>query len=143
MSSVSFVKIPDTTQLKQSILKSLELINYKFPKNINNIAIKPNMCYYWDHTTGQTTDPKFVGALIEVIREQTSPDVNISLIESDASAMRCKYAFKILGYEKLAKDYDVTLVNLSEDKCENGKCPYHMHQGYYSQGKACKPPVSP
>jgi len=74
------------------------------------------MCYYWDYSTGQTTDPRFVGALIDLIRNQTSPNVNISIVESDASAMKCKYAFKMLGYEKLAKDYNVKLVNLSEDK---------------------------
>lgn len=118
LSLVSFVKVPDSDQLKQSILDSLELINYQFPKNIKNVVIKPNMCYYWDHTTGQTTDPKFVANLIQIIRDEISPNVNISLVESDASAMRCKYAFKILGYEKLAKDYNVNLVNLSEDKSE-------------------------
>jgi len=31
--------------------------------------------------------------------------------------MICKYAFKMLGYDKLAKDYNVKLVNLSEDLC--------------------------
>jgi len=74
------------------------------------------MCYYWDYSTGQTTDPRFVAALIDVIREQTKPDVNISVVEADASAMKCKHAFRLLGYEKLAQDYNVNLVNLSEDQ---------------------------
>lgn len=76
------------------------------------------MCYYWDYTTGQTTDPKFVATLVDIIRDQTSPNVNISIVESDASAMKCKYAFKFLGYEKMAKNHNVGLVNLSEDKGE-------------------------
>jgi len=37
-------------------------------------------------------------------------------VESDASAMKCKHAFKMLGYEKLSQDYNVRLINLSEDK---------------------------
>jgi len=74
------------------------------------------MCYYWDHSTGQTTDPKFVAALIDVLRAQIKPDVNIFIVEADASAMKCKHAFKLLGYEKLAQDYNVNLVNLSEDR---------------------------
>jgi uncharacterized protein (DUF362 family) len=74
------------------------------------------MCYYWDSTTGQTTDPNFVAALIELIREKTAHTSKISVIESDASAMKCKFAFKMLGYEKLSQDYEVPLVNLSEDK---------------------------
>jgi uncharacterized protein (DUF362 family) len=75
------------------------------------------MCYYWDYSTGQTTDPKFVAAVIDVLCEQISPDIKISIVESDASAMKCKYAFKMLGYEELAQNYNVKLINLSEDKC--------------------------
>ena len=117
MSVVSFVKIQNDTinSLKQAIVDSLYLIEYSFIKGIKNVVIKPNMCYYWDYTTGETTDPRFVAALIEVIREKFSPRTNISIVESDASAMKCKYAFKMLGYEKLSQDYKVNLVNLSED----------------------------
>jgi len=82
------------------------------------VVIKPNLCYYWDFSTGQTTDPRFVAALIELIREEMSSNVDISVVESDASAMRCKFAFRMLGYEKLADDFQVKLVNLSKDKGE-------------------------
>jgi uncharacterized protein (DUF362 family) len=120
MSLVSFVKARSKGDnlLKQAILESLDLIQYQFAKNIRNVVIKPNMCYYWDYTTGQTTDPKFVATLIDIIRHQVSFDVNISIIESDASAMRCRYAFKMLGYEKMAHRCGVALVNLSEDEGE-------------------------
>ena len=116
MSLVSFVKIGREHRMRKAIQDSLDLIRYKLPTNKKNIAIKPNMCYYWDYTTGQTTDPKFVAALVDLIQDQTSSDVNISIVESDASAMKCKHAFKILGYEKLAKQHGINLVNLSEDK---------------------------
>lgn len=120
MSLVSFVRVneSDGYKLKQAILDSLNLIRYRFPINLKNIVIKPNMCYYWDYSTGQTTDPKFVVALIDLVRDQISPDVDISIVESDASAMKCKHAFKILGYEKMAQKCNVKLVNLSEDKSE-------------------------
>lgn len=117
MSLVSYVQLEESN-MKKAIEDSLNLINYKFKKNIQNITIKPNMCYYWDYTTGQTTDPRFVAALIDILREQISPDVNISVVEADASAMKCKYAFKLLGYEKMAKKCNVNLVNLSEDTAE-------------------------
>jgi len=104
--------------MKEGISKSLDLIDYSFSKKNATIVIKPNLCYYWDHTTGQTTDPRFVAALIDLIREKVSPNVNISIVESDASAMKCKYAFRILGYKQLSKDYGVRLVNLSEEPCE-------------------------
>lgn len=102
--------------MKEAILHSLGLIEYRFPKNIKKVVIKPNMCYYWDYTTGQTTDPKFVAALITLIREKVSPDVRISLVESDASAMKCEHAFRLLGYNKLSQNYGVDLVNLCEDE---------------------------
>lgn len=120
MSLVSFIRVnrSDCYQLKQALLNSLDLIHFNFPRNLENVVIKPNMCYYWDYSTGQTTDPRFVGALIDVIRNKTSSNVEISIVESDASAMKCKYAFKLLGYEKLAQDHNVNLVNLSEDRSQ-------------------------
>ncbi|MCR3906929.1 MAG: DUF362 domain-containing protein [Tenericutes bacterium] len=117
MSLVSFVKIKKDTihSFKKAINDSLNLIEFSFPSGARNVVIKPNLCYYWDHSTGATTDPRFAGALIEVIRENISSKVKISLVESDASAMKCKYAFQMLGYTKLSQEYDVKLVNLSED----------------------------
>lgn len=118
MNSLSLVglvecKNRDVSLIKESVREALKLINYSIPK-AEKIVIKPNMCYYWDWSTGQTTDPVFVAALIDLFREEISRDVEISIVESDASAMKCKYAFKYLGYEKLAKEYCVNLVNLSE-----------------------------
>lgn len=115
MSLVSLVKIR-RGQFKNALLDSLDLIDYDFPPSAHNIVIKPNMCYYWDYSTGYTTDPRFVGSLIDVLREQISPKVNISIVESDASAMKCKYAFTMLGFEDLARRYNVSLVNLSEER---------------------------
>ncbi|MHC3128455.1 MAG: DUF362 domain-containing protein [Candidatus Bathyarchaeota archaeon] len=117
MSLVSLVEIQGK-QYKKAIIDSLQLIDYAFPHNARNIVIKPNLCYYWDYTTGCTSDPKFVGSLIDVLREQISSKVKISLVESDASAMKCKYAFKMLGYENLAQQYNVPLVNLCNEKSE-------------------------
>jgi uncharacterized protein (DUF362 family) len=123
MSSVSLVKIQSNTisPFKEAIAQSLQLIDYKFGKNVKRVIIKPNLCYYWDCTTGQTTTPRFVSDLIDLIRQETSPDVDIAIIESDASAMRCKYAFRMLGYEKLSKEKGVQLINLTEQECINAE----------------------
>jgi uncharacterized protein (DUF362 family) len=121
MSLVSLTKIRENpiNSMKQAILESLELIGYSFRREIKNVVVKPNLCYYWDYSTGQTTDPKFVAALIDLLHEKFSSDINISIVESDASAMKCKHAFKMLGYEKLSQNHDVNLVNLSEDNCDD------------------------
>ncbi|MDH7607601.1 MAG: DUF362 domain-containing protein [Candidatus Bathyarchaeota archaeon] len=119
MSLVGLVecKVRDAESIKRAVREALNLIDYSLPK-ARKIVIKPNMCYYWDWSTGQTTDPVFVAALIELFREEIASDVEISIVESDASAMKCKYAFKYLGYEKLAKEYGVDLVNLSDVEAE-------------------------
>jgi uncharacterized protein (DUF362 family) len=108
------------TAISEAINTSLELIDYKF-HDVKNMVIKPNLCYYWHHSTGNTTDPAFIGALINVLRQKTKPDTKISIIESDASAMKCKHVFKFLGYDKLSRDYNVDLINLSEDKFDSIK----------------------
>jgi len=105
--------------MKKAIQDSLDLIDFRFGEKTEKVAIKPNMCYYWDYSTGMTTDPKFVAAVVGIIRERLSQDVQISIVESDASAMKCRYAFKILGYEKMVKEKNVSLVNLTLDRKEN------------------------
>lgn len=120
MSLVSLVKVRNPiTSLQQPIQESLDLIQFHFGSRVNKVVIKPNLCYYWDSSTGETTDQKLVGALIDVIRKNLNESVDISIVESDASAMRCKYAFKMLGYEKMAEDKKVKLVNLTNDNAES------------------------
>jgi len=120
LSAVSFVRVSENSinSMQQAISEALNLIDYSFNDNIKSVVIKPNLCYYWDYSTGQTTDPRFVAALIDLIRKKISPEPNISIVESDASAMKCAHVFRMLGYERLSKDYDVELVNLSKDKSE-------------------------
>jgi uncharacterized protein (DUF362 family) len=129
MSLIGLTKI-DRNDIKKAIDDSLRLVDYTFAKNLQKVVIKFNACYYWDYSTGQTTDPRFVSSLIELIREKTSTSVDIVLVESDASAMKCKYAFRFLGYEKLANESNVRLVNLSEEAGETVtvECDSRTHQ---------------
>jgi len=118
LSLVSFVcaEESDIVSFKTAIQKSFDLIQFNPKVGSNKVVIKPNLCYYYDYSTGGTTDPKFVSALIDVLRDRLTSDLDIFVVESDASAMRCKHAFRMLGYEKMAKEKDVKLVNLSEEK---------------------------
>ncbi|TRO52070.1 DUF362 domain-containing protein [Candidatus Bathyarchaeota archaeon] len=115
-SPVSLLKVNDAVNLETQISKSLELIDFRFSSQVRNVVIKPNLCYYWNSSTGNTTDPLVVGAIIEIIRRQYGENVNIKIAEADASAMRTKYAFPVLGYSKLAEEKKVGLLNLSEDE---------------------------
>jgi uncharacterized protein (DUF362 family) len=115
-SVVSLVRAQSSLKdIKDSVSEALDLIDFKPPGSVKSVAIKPNLAYYWDAATGYTTDPRIVAALIDYVREKCGEDVIIKVVEADASAMRTKYAFKVLGYEKMAKEKNVELFNLSED----------------------------
>lgn len=121
MSLVSLVRTRESSlvSFKKAIERSLDLIQFNFERRVKKVVIKPNLCYYYDYSTGETTDPKFVSALIDILKERLSADPEILIVESDASAMKCRYAFRMLGYEKMAKEKDVALINLSEERNQN------------------------
>jgi uncharacterized protein (DUF362 family) len=116
---VSLVKADwDGKNIKEYVFSALNLIGFKPQGSVNSVAIKPNLCYYWNAATGYTTDPIVVSSIIDYLRENFGSDVNIKIVEADASAMQTKYAFPILGYTKLAKEKKVELLDLSEDAIE-------------------------
>ena len=102
-------------ELLDSIYRSVKLINFNPERDISNVIIKPNLCYYWDASTGATTDPRLVASIIDWLRAEYGASIDIKIAESDATAMRTHLAFRTLGYEKLAKEKGVELFNLSND----------------------------
>lgn len=120
-SLVSLVRIQNANEIKNAVSKALALINFKLEKHVRTVAIKPNLCYYWVASTGYTTDPCVVAGIIDAIRENHGKDLEIKVVESDATAMRTKYAFQMLGYTKLAEEKKVQLFNLSNDVLEERK----------------------
>jgi len=108
------VKADASSNLKDSISQVLDLIGFKSSASVKTVVVKPNLCYYWDASTGYTTDPRVVSGIIDYVREKFG-DVDIKVAEADASAMRTKYAFPVLGYDGLAKEKNVELFNLSND----------------------------
>ena len=96
------------------VARALDALNYDIDVRCDSVIIKPNLCYYWDYSTGETTDPRVVSAIVDWIRQTVGNNVSIFVAEADASAMRTKYAFKMLGYERLARRKKLKLVDLSE-----------------------------
>lgn len=101
--------------IKKAITEAVDFSEFKPTHPVDSAIIKPNLCYYWDSATGYTTDPRVVAGIIDWVRENYGANVHIRVAEADASAMRTKYAFPILGYNKLAKEKNVELLNLSDD----------------------------
>jgi uncharacterized protein (DUF362 family) len=113
-SIVGLVKANSLEDLKAQVSQVTDLIGFKPEGTVKTVVVKPNLCYYWDASTGYTTDPRLVAGVIDWVRERFG-DVDIKVVEADASAMRTKYVFPALGYEKLAKEKSIELFNLSKD----------------------------
>jgi len=105
-------------EIFHSVSKALDLIGFKTVGKVKSAAIKVNLCYYWDASTGHTTDPRIIAAIIDYIRERCGNNTDIKVVEADATAMRTKHSFRMLGYEKLAKRKNVELLNLSTDEID-------------------------
>jgi uncharacterized protein (DUF362 family) len=99
--------------IAETIGNTLDKLAFNYA-GISKVVIKPNLCYYWNYSTGETTDPRVVSALIDYVRHKLGERVDISVAEADASAMKTKYAFSVLGYDKMCLEKNVKLINLSE-----------------------------
>ncbi|CAG1004125.1 hypothetical protein METP1_03129 [Methanosarcinales archaeon] len=100
--------------IKKGVFNAISKTDFK-SKKVNSVLIKPNLCYYWDYSTGETTDKRVVSAVIDYVREFCNPDANIRIAEADATAMKTRYVFKMLGYTDLAAEKNVELFNLCDD----------------------------
>lgn len=111
--TVSLIKCNDS-EIKKAIFEAIEKTDFK-PRKVNTVIIKPNLCYYWDASTGETTDKRVVSAIIDYVREFCNPDAKIRIAEADATAMKTRYVFKMLRYTDLASEKNVELFNLCDD----------------------------
>ena len=101
------------SDIDSAVERSIDRLNYDF-SNVKSVVIKPNLCYYWNSSTGETTDGRVVCSIIKYVRTKIGSDVSITVAEADASAMKTKFSFSILGYDQLCEKYAVGLKNLSE-----------------------------
>lgn len=118
MQNVSLARVScrEEKEIMEAISKATELIDFRLEQTPRSIVLKPNLCYYWDYSTGCTTDPVFIRSVIDWVRSEISAAADITIAEADATAMRTRYAFKILGYEEIALEKGVRLLNLSTDR---------------------------
>ena len=100
-------------EIKNSIRGLLDKTDLK-AQNVSSILIKTNACFYWDSSTGQTTDLRVISGIIDYMRDRFGNDITIRVGEADASAMRVKHVFDVLKYDEVARQKRVELVNLSE-----------------------------
>jgi uncharacterized protein (DUF362 family) len=107
--------------IANTVGEALDALNFNFSDEIKTVVIKPNLCYYWNNSTGETTDPQVVSAVIDYVREKLGNCVDISVAEADASAMKTRFSFSVLGYDKMCQKKGVNLKNLSEGEISEVK----------------------
>ena len=120
------------SSIDDSVTRIMNTLNVYKKTDFDCINIKPNLCYYWKSSTGYTTDPRVVLSIVKYIRSKYE-DIEINIVESDASGMRTKHAFTILDYRQFEKMRNVNLLNLSKEESRkyeidiNGKkIKFHM-----------------
>jgi len=112
-SKVATVRVKEN--IPEAIARIFSLTSPPHLEKGNAVTIKLNMCFFRPYETGATTDPRVLEALIRYLRT-LADDLNISLIESDATSARADLLFKWLGFNELANRLGVKTVNLSNDK---------------------------
>jgi uncharacterized protein (DUF362 family) len=85
-------------------------------------VIKINLCDFRLPETGAVTHPIFLDATLNYLRSNFK-DLNIFVVESDASSARPDLLIKWLGFEDTLKKNSAKYVNLS--KIESFKKPIH------------------
>lgn len=79
------------------------------------VTIKVNLCDYRMSDSGATTDPMMLGCLADAIRERFG-DVNINIIENDATSIEADSLFGLLGFREIAERHSLNLVNAAKGK---------------------------
>ncbi|MGI6327112.1 MAG: DUF362 domain-containing protein [Saccharofermentanales bacterium] len=98
-------------EMTREILKKSEL-EKRIPKG-SYIGIKPNLVLAKPSSSGATTSPVIVSALIEHLQEEGHD--NLVILESSWVGDSTKRAFRICGYEDISKKYNVPLFDIKQD----------------------------
>jgi uncharacterized protein (DUF362 family) len=78
-------------------------------QRLSSVGLKLNLCDYRDGSSGATTSPHFVRALIEALRKEAPSLRHITLIEHDSSGTRAADLFALLGFTALADELGLEL----------------------------------
>jgi len=113
--SMVAIEKADYNTTEKAVNKSIDLIDglSDLPgKKV--VCIKPNLCGLKSSSSGQTTDPRIVEAIIKRVNVVSNCKINI--VETNNSQASADTTFEKLGYMDLTDKYpNVRCVNLSKD----------------------------
>ena len=84
------------------------------------IAIKPNLVTPAPASFGGTTHPEIVAGIVEFLQERGY--VNIVIAEGSWVGDKTAEAFEYCGYNSVAREYGVSLVDMQKDKGVDTDC---------------------
>ncbi len=96
----------DGKEMAQSLMQQMNIAS-EIPENAL-IGIKPNLVVAKPSASGATTDPQIIDGIISYLKEKGHN--NIIILEGSWVGDKTSRAFRICGYEKIAKN---TILNLS------------------------------
>lgn len=103
----------DPKYMIQEILKEIDILK-DIPDKDSLIGIKPNLVVAKPAELGATTSPELVEGLIIYLKSRGYN--NIIILEGSWIGDRTSRAFKVCGYEKLSKEYNIPLIDLQRDE---------------------------
>ena len=73
--SITSVKNPlfSSVEIDGAVERAIDSLNYDF-SGVKTVMIKPNLCYYWNYSTGETTDGRVVCSVIKYVRKKLGED---------------------------------------------------------------------
>ena len=80
----------------------------------DRVLIKPNLCHFRHPSSGAITHPKILDALICFLRKNFD-DLEIIMIESDATDSRPDLTLKWFGFDKILEKWDAKWYNLTRN----------------------------
>jgi uncharacterized protein (DUF362 family) len=83
-------------------------------RNARLVAIKINICDYRKADSGAITDPDILSALLSSLRTRF-PSARLAILENDATTLDIRVAYKLLGFERVAREHGAELRNVAEE----------------------------
>lgn len=125
----SYFSRKDVKAIRETVHKNLDDLDHKTGwKNAfkgRKIIIKPNLVfvtpkgsYRFDHDIPQTTDPRVFDTVIAYLKDLTD-----DIIIGEGSGLVTWSYFKISGYDKIGKYYNIPLVSFEEQAIDRYYCP--------------------
>src|ERR1051325_3348877 len=96
-----------------SFKAALDRVPPEKASDVRSVAIKINICDYRRAESGAITHPRLIGALLDVLHDRY-PRARLTIIENDATTVDMWSAYRLLGFDRVAREHDAELVNVAD-----------------------------